>query len=385
MPPITYASLVEIIESKGCQLVTTEEEFDKEKVHCKRWFQIVGKCGHASLIKYDMFKAQGCGVTCKDCAKKSMKDKLKAIVVDNQDIEYAGFCYVRSCLEKDFNVFKCVEGTMADFLVRPKGTEKDDWLPIQLKVTTKPNEINSGNYYFAVGAGYVDMCILCICLEDKRMWLFEPGDLRSDQVKVAIGKTRSKYTHCETTKKDVLKRKLMDVYNMTKFNQASDNLNMPRSKAQQREQEYRRLREQYLPQMSFQYPEREGLTHDFIVDGKRVQEKVATKRKQRKNSYMAHISRSKTLGDCLYKVGDADYYWIIIPDTTLFYLIPEAILLEKQIISQDVDVIKNNHRLYFNPLNKSSRTLTHGWLNEYIHDYRDLTQVVSIDSILGIC
>jgi hypothetical protein len=383
MPPITYASLTELIESKGCKLMTSEEDFDKEKVHCKRWFEIEGKCGHASLIKYDMFKAQGCGVTCKDCAKQSMIDKMKVISVKSQDTEYEGFCYARNCLEEHFDVFKCVEGTTADFLVRPKGADKNEWLPIQLKVTSKPNEINSGNYYFAVGVAYVDMCILCVCLEDKRMWLFEPGYLRSDQLKVAIGKTRSKYTHCESTKKDVLKGKVANCYRVANYNATCETLNTPRGKQQQREQQYRQLREKYLPGMKFQYPEREGLVYDFTVDGKRVQEKVATKNIN-KDSFLILLSRRCDGKKGMYQQGDADYFWFNIPGSTTFYLIPEADLIERGIVSCDGKDGGCLPCLHFHPGKNNKYQRKFQWVEKYIRDYNHVGGVLNIESILSM-
>ncbi len=36
-------------------------------------------------------------------------------------------------LETKFEWKKCIEGSRADLLIRPKGCEKDEWLPVQLK------------------------------------------------------------------------------------------------------------------------------------------------------------------------------------------------------------------------------------------------------------
>ena len=69
-----------------------------------------------------------------------------------------------------------------------------------------------------------------------------------------------------------------------------------------------------------------------------------------------------------YEQGDNDYYWINLPDNETFYIIPENILITKQVISSGdtVDVpssIKGKKCLSF--------AIRNTWLNEYKYSYNE--------------
>jgi hypothetical protein len=386
---LTYDKVSELFESKGCRLLTSREEFEDGKMHAKSRYKIVSKCGHENTAQYDMFKAMNCGMFCKACTKQNISSKLQTLDVSHNDVEYDGFCYIRTSIEDEFDVCKCVEGTKADFMVKPKHFLEDSWLPVQLKTTMQSNALHSHNYSFGVNKDYSGMLLLCCCVQDKHMWLFE-GDEVVGMKRVAIGAKNSKYSVYQM---DVpkLKAALSKHHHQGKYNKTHVVINTPISNKQCREQSYRRRREELLPKMHFEYPEREGLAYDFVVGGLKVQEKVATK-KTEKRGYIVNLCRNKDTHikkNTRYVIHDADYYWINIPDKEVFYLIPERVLVDMQIVSKskDEESSRSFWQLQLYPdvptheLQASKcKTIV---LNSYIYAYADVAHATTLEDIVS--
>jgi hypothetical protein len=193
---------------------------------------------------------------------------------------------------------------------------------------------------------------------------------------ITIGSKRSKYSQYEV---ENLYETVQTFYN-TLPKRSIHAINVPIGANQQREQDYRRKREIYLPYLEYIYPEREGLEYDFIVNGMKVQEKVATEMKTRcvgnNTAYSVLIERCKMSKNVreryLYAQGDNDYYWINIPDTTKFFLIPESVLLEHDKISPKGVTIKRGGSLglymYDRPQSPNN------WQYKFLYDYTTITQ-----------
>ena len=91
---------------------------------------------------------------------------------------------------------------------------EDLWLGIQVKSTCK--KTNRGQHNFNLnGTNYDNYLILCICLEDKKMWLIPYEEVKGQtNIKISV---KSKYNHYEVTI-DYITNKLMYFYeNMPKF------------------------------------------------------------------------------------------------------------------------------------------------------------------------
>lgn len=134
----------------------------------------------------------------------------------------------------------------------------------------------------------------------------------------------------------------------------------------QLEKEYQEKREKTFP-LDYQYASI-PVCYDFIINGHKVQEKVATPMKDRPQSFIATLHRSNGKHNSIrqfqpYEKGENDYYWINIPSTTTFYLIPEhALMKEGYIKFQDKEPGKRF--LYLN-LNAEIN-----WYCKYRHDYK---------------
>jgi hypothetical protein len=294
--------------------------------------------------------------------------------VDCSNVEYQGFCAIREALQSEWDVFKMVEGTKADFALKPKSVEEDEWMAVQLKVTRKP-VTKCKNYRFAKpNKKYDGMVVLCICLQDNRTWAFE-GSKVTHIKNLQIGNKRSKYNANEVVFTDLsyALRKFYDT--LPKHHVHS--LNVPIGEAQQREQMYRRRREEALPYVEFVYPEEEALKYDFTVGNLKIQEKVATQHRKRGklvNSYCVNlINRNK-----YYKEGDNDLYWINIPDSTLFYLLPESALIANGFVKNSTNELKIKLLLLY-PHATCIDNVAEPWVNDYMFQYDTIPREVILE------
>lgn len=363
-----YQSISECVLHRGCKLLTTFEDCFNNKLHSKSRYEIVAACGHNHSVQYDMFKAQQCGARCKICSDNDRVVKC-SLLQNNQGIEYEGFKYVRDQLVNLFQVVKMVEGTLADFAVKPLGHDKDELLAIQLKVTSTKVQKPSGNYSFTINKDYPDMYLLLICLEDKSIWLVNGNEVIGC-IKISIGSKRSKYFKYQTT--DIGKT-LMEMWQVC-VKHTFNTLNTPIGIPQQKEQKFRRRREEFLPYINFEYPEQEALPYDFTINGLRVQEKVASliykRGKLQHKTYAVKLSRHTHTKSKKYNKGDNDFYWINIPDTSEFFLLPEKDCIDHGIVNNAKTVAKYVAVTLYT---EDKPHVINNWMYKFLYDYKIIT------------
>ena len=77
-PKQRYEDTKNEFESKGCQLLTTEEEFISNKMAGKSKYNIISSCGHQTPECYlHTFKNRNTGVLCKTCTNTRNGKKKK--------------------------------------------------------------------------------------------------------------------------------------------------------------------------------------------------------------------------------------------------------------------------------------------------------------------
>ena len=373
-----YDKMKNTLLSTGCQILTPIENFNNSDklLHSKSKLTILSKCGHESIIQYDNFKSKGCGIYCKKCINKNRSEKLTGTL--QSTLDYDSFIILKNIISTNFEIIKMCEGTLADAVIRPLSNNTDKWLPIQLKATNKPQKTNSNNYYFSKINKYETMLVFCVCIEDKRMWLFE-GNFLKHLTCLRIGNNRSMYSSYEVTSEELNNRltKMYSTYNLIEY----ENANIPISKQCINEQKYRKFRESKLPYINFEYPEREGLCYDFIVNNLKIQENVASKDKDN-NTYYIQFSRNGKRKTPYIK-GNNHLYWFSIPDTTNFYLISEELLFQNNhIVINTTSICDKRISLYPNHtydklINKKIKSY---WMNQYLFDYNTITK----DDIINI-
>ena len=313
-----YQKLCEGYASYGCQLLSTEDEIKKQMEGSNKGIdyqklRFVSKCGHASEGYFVNLRYKGTDVNCRKCAYKeiSVKATKRNDTGREMEMEHEGFRYIEDILKASFEVKKTNEGCLADCIVRPIGSTEDKWLMIQLKTT---QQATYGLYSFALHNNWYEHCVMAlICLENRQTWIMDGNIIKHLKSKLNIAIGKSKYNEYLA---DHNIDELVSKFYETKQLYPEDHCLCPISIQQQQEQIYRRVREDKLPFLSCEYPAIEALKHDFTVNGIKIQEKVATKRKDRSSSYVVAFDKT-------YKQGMNKYYWLNIPNSNVFYIIPE--------------------------------------------------------------
>ena len=195
------------------------------------------------------------------------------------------------------------------------------------------------------------------------MWLIPYEDVNGFKT-IGVAQ-KSKYNKYEANNETLLE-KLGNYYEtLNKFE--FDVLNIPTSKCQKQEQEYRKIRETKLNFIEFKNNIMEGFVYDFMIGSKKVQEKVGTIAHDNPNSYSFQLTKydCRIDGKCKnksYEKGDNDLYWLNCKNGK-FYVIPEDALLENGYIGKEC----KKEKLYVSPTNQNTC-----WCNEYLFDYNNI-------------
>jgi hypothetical protein len=190
----TYQKFLEV----NCKITDTKEDYEKRNKHEKfSKCNYIASCGHQHIVFINVFFSRKTGLVCPSCKskenaikkKEEMKDdKLKYLKTELRCINY----FKEIC--KEFEIHKAFDGCKADLIARPIGEKENKWIGIQVKTTERNN-----HYEFGINQTYNDYLILCVCEEDKRMWLFPYEELNGIS-KIHVG-IKSKYNQYEITNK----------------------------------------------------------------------------------------------------------------------------------------------------------------------------------------
>lgn len=363
-----YNKVKACFEENKCTLLTTYEEFEERRKDVRiNYYQYVrvdfiGQCSHKSSVVFTNFYLRKTGINCKDCVTKNMKIVLKDKSKNANVIESDGIKIIEEYISERFQIQRTKEGCRADLAIKLRTEEKDEWIPIQVKTTVKNSH---GMYSFKLNnTDYTNMLLLCICNDEQRVWIVPYNELH---VKCTLNiSVKSKYNKYLVDKTIACDRILSCMNHVVLSDLKS--LMTPLSYLQQREQLYVQKREQFIPHLVYEYSDIHGTCVDFKINGKKIQEKVISINKEKKN---LHTGLTRNNGVCngkrLYKsysLGDNDYYWLHSSIDNRFWIIPEIILYEKGYISNK-DEIKIKKPLSFKPnYNKNSI-----WLKDYEYDY----------------
>lgn len=299
-----------IFEIDGCVFI--------EKVHNK--FRYTAQCGHEHIISLSNFKA-GFGKRCPSCSQKSDMNVQKG----------ESFEKIYDRLKDHFEVRRTFEGCLADFIVRPLGSTVDEWLMIQLKTSRN-------TYSFHIHRKYPKCIMMCHALNDDILWCFKYSDF---SIKSQLNLRKStEYFTIDT---------LLNYY-YTEDKVTCDEAMTLISPQQIREVEYRKKRELFYPHVHFEYPKYEQRRYNFIVNGLKYQEKVAS---MNKISYQVYMYSNRKP----YSPGENDYYMIHIPDQDVFYMFPEQVLIDRNILDTGpctvdrptISISISNHSAWYQP------------------------------------
>lgn len=362
----TYEDVVKKFVDKNCMVTMTQEDFiqNYKNNNCKIIYN--ASCGHENSVSYKNFITLNQGINCPKCVNKNTGVKLKELRTgenkNNLLQELNGINYFKELIGDHFTTIKSFDGCKADIAIKRFEEIEDLWLGIQVKTTNKKTEREQ--YYFRLNNGEYDNCLLlCICDEDKNMWLIPYEEVKGLKT-IGIAK-KSKYNKYEVNKENLIE-KLTNYYKL--INKFEFNiLDTPTSKTQQQEQRYREIRETKINFIKFKNNDMEGFVYDFMIGSKKVQEKVGTTIHNNDNSYMFSLSKydCRVDGKCknkCYEEGDNDLYWLNCKNGK-FYVIPEEVLLVNGHIGKNC----KKEKLYVSLTNENT-----DWCNEYLFDYNNV-------------
>jgi hypothetical protein len=325
-----YEILAQEFLKKNCQLKLTSKEFDSIKSLYKTRLYFVAQCGHDSSANFSNFKYCNNGVICKNCIFKKESRNQTSSKRNNFIIEAKSFDLFYNSINQFYDAKKTNEGCLADMIVKPKQIQINKWLNIQLKST---QGLIHNKYSFKIYKNdYKDCIIVCIALNDKKIWMI-PNEKVKHLNSITIGKTNSIYNNFQVDNKNILSvlNKYYEISNLIDIQQSM----VPLSLQSCQELEYAKRRVEKIDFFRFEKPPLDGCVYDFILNGFKHQEKVSTF-VAKKDYYIVNLGKHgkiKTYRNQYYQVGDNDFYWFWIKDSTLFYVVPELILLNQHCIA----------------------------------------------------
>lgn len=324
-----YEEVKKYVESKGCKLLMPQDDF--KNFHTKMYITILSKCGHESKVTYSNFKCKGTGRSCVECSRNNQQ---KLNIVQLKQIEKNGFNLIETCIKNYFNVEKTNECCLADFIIKPISNTTNNWLMIQLKSTQSPSH---GIYSFNVGKTNYTNCIMAfVCVTTKKIWIMPYEEIK-DLSSISIGLNNSKYNKYLVNNTTIIN--VLNEYYNTTFLFTKEKCLEPQTKDTKLEHKYRLIRENNLDFIQFTQPELENMVYDFVIGNTTHQEKVISEdSRDTKYCFNLILERyyQKINGQSqrrCYKLGECDFYWIWCKDTSIFYVIPEQVMLDNGLIT----------------------------------------------------
>lgn len=362
--PRIFKDVEAIFEAKGCKVTTTRDEFEsQDKTFDHRKVKYIATCGHENEVTFTNFVSKGTGIVCKKCVYKQTGLKHAKLedghsIIVGQD----GIDRFVSSLGELFDIYQTYEGCLVDIIVRPIGEANNLWLPVQVKTITNHSD---GIYSFNLKKKnkYENMAIFCYCKGGNKTWLFDGKEIKSKSISIGLTKSIFDKNQVDDKKLNIL---LSQMYNDSFHNITKEKANEPITANAKKEAKYRQIREENVD-LPFVYDRLPQQKHDFFVKHFKIQEKVATKHKQKNEIYTVSLHSHKRHGlngtkHVPYSAGTNDFYWIHIPDTTLFYIIPEIDLINHNYIQTETQ--SGNRFLCISLQNRIK------WYQQYQFDYK---------------
>jgi len=368
-----YENVINEFIKRNCKLLTTKEEYSeilKISKGLNYKLDYIASCGHDHTVFYNVFKYRETGIICPRCKNiettKVRTDQMKNGELSKTYTTKQEFNVVKLLQELDFEIIKAFDGCHVDLIYRPKDVKKDEWVGIQVKTTKHANP----TYSFHLHKEYKNCLLLFYCIEDKNAWIIPENTIHIR--KLDIGFKKSKYNIYKVTKESTIENKLHHLYETTSkypFNILDKPINI----YQEREQEFRKYREEKINFLKFEYDEMEGTVYDFRIGNYKIQEKVYKMNKDtRKYSFGIYKNNGivdKKRSFCQYDIGDNDFYWLNCEDKKNFFIIPEKVLIDRKLIG---DKTKKG-RITFK-FTLDGKLYKKSWLNYYIFYYNKIDQ-----------
>jgi hypothetical protein len=93
-----------------------------------------------------------------------------------------------------------------------------------------------------------------------------------------------------------------------------------------------------------------------------------------------YIQRKSNRKYIPYNKGDNDFYWLWLDKSDYFYIIPENILIEKNIIKTPTDDVNKKYDSYIY-IRSYENDKTKYWYNNYKYDFKDKELTTKINNL----
>lgn len=217
---------------------------------------------------------------------------------------------------------------------------------------------------FNIQNEYDNMLIICISISDQKIWIIPYNDIKKlKRLNISEKSKYNIYLINDNKKINLAINKYLEKIVKDKL----EVLNTPINIYQQREQEYIIKRETYIDFLEYKYSDIQGTCIDFMINNKKVQEKVAGYHHKGNKYYLkSGLSHNggtinKMRNIIPYNIGDNDYYWFHSSIDDRFWIIPEAILVSKKYIGNPLYITK-----------KFINFDTMDWVKSYEYNYKKI-------------
>ena len=376
---LNYKNPIEIMSNKliikcKCGHYTTEtiNNFIKKKIgiYCK---DCMGKivlnsndtkfsCSNSKCKKLFFPNEKLFLYCCKFCSYSREKDTLTKIKISNKvknnklnkekifdtEIYKKGNIYLNNLIGNQFNFEITNRCCLYNHIIKPinklnlfdneslkSKSNNKIWLPIDVKYS---NSSTDEYYNFTMRKNYKNILIICISLEENKIWIFPPNILDYTSKLKINKKTPNKFEQYYVNPDNIISI-LTNYYN--KFNEImvdkNDNLMENISDSNQHikvEYEHKIKRLKYIDFIDFQNPISNFEPYNFIVNGYKVQECVSFISNSNQQQIVS-IHKKQNGFSLPFYYTDSDFYWIHERNCDTFYLIPSNIMYENGLLDSE--------------------------------------------------
>ncbi len=424
----TYEQIITHAHKYNCEILDTKEYVEKFKSLTK--ISIKSSCGHISMESINNFIKKKIGIYCSDCmgmiknsktqvkcfnpkcnelfvpdeksflfcckfcsysreqsthTKKLIAKKIKQKIIESKqtydrNIYSNGNLYLDSLIGNTFNFEITNRCCPYNHIIKPKNvnyTNDKIWMPIEIKYSNSSDDLY---YYFTMRKIYNDMIILCVSLEDNKIWIFAPNSLEYVS-KLKINKSSpNKFDiyNVDLTNQiniiTILEKYYFDYKNILVGK--NDNLEYKISDSNphiKTEYEFKKKRINFVNFLNFENPISNFEPYNFKINGFKIQECVSFVNSKTQNQIVS-IHKKVNGFSVPFDYQDNDFYWIHERLFNSFYLIPSQILYLNEYLNSEITKGKTTLNIDTNQ----------SWLFEYVFCYDTIEQEENKQKLLNI-
>lgn len=356
-----YEDLKKIFIEKDCILLSTKEELEKQQKVPKVIF--TASCGHENIVFVNVFISRNTGVICKNCLYERSRKHVVQLNLIKREIDFT--IEFQKFILNSFQSKTTNEGCKSDLIVKPVNVMEDSWLRVQMKTTEKAY---NKSYGFHINNKYEHHIMICHCIQDDKFWLipFDELELTNNKLNLTLSE-KSKYYKYYIEKENII-NSLVKYYQEIELYDENSCM-IPESEVSKKEYIYNQKIYDNLPFLRLERPTYTNMVYDLLINNRKVQQKLLNLQKN-KNGYLGTLFKGfGKKKKQLYIYQDNDFYWLHIPDTEYFYVIPQFELLDRDIIS--FFETEGRKSVY---LHTEDNNYKHSWANDYLFNYKNVDE-----------